>query len=256
MTQKTIKYQLISASGNPTAIIYGQYPPSIQSKIIQKIFSTNKLVEQIGFIYKQNQFYKFQMMGNEFSGNGCRAAGFSLLKLKPGTVKFKTSGTNKIIKTQVDSKNNTTTTIPYETSKKYKKNKQFFIKIFGSRIVVIKNKPDNKTTQKILKTYSPSCNAIGIMFLQENKGGYKLTPYFYVKKTKTLVKETACGSGSAACAVYLSSKFKQENNQFQILQPSNQNINVETKKSKNKIKIINISGPTKLLKKYNVKIQL
>ena len=256
MNQKIIKYQLISASGNPTAIIKGEYDPDTKRSINQRIFSPNNQVEQIAYVRYSNNRYNVEMMGNEFLGNDCRAAAFSFLKSKSGKIKLNTSGTTKVIDCLVDQNQNSTVDIPYSFSpKKILNNKiGFLIKIFGSYQLIIKGRGSLSQARKIIDSQFIDSNAVGIMFFEKITGGYKLDPFFWVKGTQTLVNETACGSGSTALAIYLSYINKKSYQSLRILQPSKLPIFIDTIFNNNSVTKIKISGPTKLLGNYNVKI--
>jgi len=62
--------------------------------------------------------------------------------------------------------------------------------------------------------------AFGVIYYKENK----MIPYVYVKETDSLFEETACGSGSIACA--LVTGFKN------IIQPTGETISVEVNETK------------------------
>ena len=252
-----IKYELISASGNPTAIIYGRFSPAEKQKINKLIFENNALVEQIGYLFyeNENKMIKFEMMGNEFSGNGCRAAAFSLLKMKPGIIKFKTSGLNKIINASIGNDLTSNISLPclFDKNKIICNRFGFAIKMFGSSLIVIEDNKNDKIVQEIVNELSKKSRAIGIMFIEIcSRRVVKLNPFFYVKETNTLINETACGSGSIACAIYQNLLNPEPSNILEVLQPSGESIFVKTGCVKKAIREIEISGPTKLLGNYEI----
>lgn len=253
-----IKYQLISCSGNPTAIIYGKYSRGIKNTINKKVFETNKNVEQIGYLYKLNNLYKFEMMGNEFSGNGCRAAGFSLLKTKPGKIEFTTSGTTRTIKVNVDNNQYSFCSIPYSFSNKkiIKSNLGFLIKMFGSYLLVLNKNGNENIANNIINQINRdfrNVNAVGIMFIKILSGKkISLNPYFYVKKTKTLINETSCGSGSVTSSLYLTNLYKKSLFNLKIIQPSKELIIVSNNYNSGLVNQITISGPTKIIGNYEI----
>lgn len=255
MKNKIINYQLISASGNPTAIVSSNYNPNIKKQIVNQIFLKNPKVEQIGFLYNKNKKPYFEMMGQEFCGNGCRSAAY-ILKNSPT---FKTTGTNKLIESKT-SNISSQIKIPYQfNSKKLISIKPYFsIRILKSIQMVILQKDNLALAKKIINSDYPAAKGIGIMFINKFNNKYYLTPYFYTKATNTFIKETACGSGTATVGIYFSYLKKQSLNNFKVIQPSNKPIFVSTKYNNisNSISNILISGPTKLLGDYNVKINL
>ena len=252
---KIINYEVISPSGNPTAILYGKYSSGEKNIINQKIFNSDKEVEQIGYIYSKNNSYKFEMMGNEFSGNGCRTAAYSLLKKKSGKISFVASGIDEKIFARVSKNSLCGITLPYKfINKKIRKVKNgFLIKIFGSFILILEENGNYKKAKKIIEKRFKRNRAVGIMFIRKmTKNKIKLNPYFYVKSTDTLKNETACGSGSIATALYLHSTTPLK--KFEILQPSGKTISVRFIPKERKFTILNISGPTTFLGNKTIKI--
>jgi len=252
---KTINYFLVSASGNPTAIVPGEFSIKDRNTITTTIFKTKKSVEQVGYLYKKEASYYFNMMGDEFSGNGCRAAGFIALSQKAGIVQLQTVG--KKIAVSLDKSANSTVTIPYCF---YPKNIitnscGFLIKMLGSYQLVIEGRGNYQTAKNLTQKYFQNSKAAGIMFFQKvSQSIISLDPYFYVRKTKTLVNETACGSGSTAVSIY--QNYLKQSNIFdlEIRQPSGESIFSRGYYQNGQIDTINISGPTKLLGSYNVTI--
>ncbi|MFA6250947.1 MAG: hypothetical protein WC686_05655 [Candidatus Shapirobacteria bacterium] len=244
-------YQLISASGNPTAIVYGQFLPSQKNKITSAIFARNKLVEQVGFIYQKSGQVYFDMMGGEFCVNGCRSAAFSLLKFKPGITSFKASGTAKTITAQISTDFQSSIKLPCSPVPKNFSYQPFFsITLFGSKIFVIPKLGNQILATRILN--SLSCEkypGIGIMFFRACQSEILLNPYFYVPQTKTFINETACGSGSLAVALYLKYFKNISQSIYSIRQPSGLLINI-------KFGPTTIEGPTRFLGNYNVTINL
>lgn len=255
MNTKTINYQLISASGNPTAIISGNYAQKFRKIINQSIFQSNKLVEQIGYIYQINNKYYFDMMGQEFSGNGCRSAAFCFLRQQPGIIQFQSSGAKSPIAVALDKNNNSTVTIP--NSYQIISTNPFCLKMLNNYQIVIEGKGNLFSAKNIIASLPTDTSGIGIMYINKvNDINYQLNPFFYTRGTDTLVNETACGSGTTAATIYLSQKFKQDYLNLNFTQPSKLPIYSRCYYSPNQINTINISGPTKLLGNYNVKIKL
>lgn len=236
-----ITYQLISASGNPTAIINGQYPSLERDIINQKIFSTNKLVEQIGYVFQKNNQYYFEMMGNEFSGNGCRAATFFLLKNTPAQINFFASGINKPIIGQLIN-NYVTVSMPSPKIIFNQIDNSTYSTIFIGTLMIISSNTI-KNIPKLIKQYSSQYSAIGFMEYQTINNNINLIPRFWVKNTNTLVNETACGSGSIVLAKLLQLKIAQ------IWQPSGFPLVIKFKNQS-----ISLGGQAQLLGTYNVKI--
>lgn len=84
---KTMKitYSKIRPSGNDTAVINKNVSSkNLRLKINQAIMAYDKSIEQVCFIDTTKQPYKFQMAGDELSGNSLRASVFVALKQKKG----------------------------------------------------------------------------------------------------------------------------------------------------------------------------
>lgn len=257
---KTIKYQLIYPSGNPTAIIYGKFPLAKKQMINRKIFRSNKLVEQIGYLYRPDDNYLFEMMGGEFSANGCRSALFSLLKFKAGATKFKIrlGGGIKTISGCVK-KRLSEITIPYSfTPQKIVNNQNYFsFEMLGNYYLVLNKKNGTEEeVEKIIKNnfYKyKNTPGLGIIFFEKLKGGeIKINPFFWTRETNTLINETACGSGSVAVTIYQSYLQKKPFNNFRIKQPSGDYISIENRYRNGVVDNIKISGPTKFLGYYKI----
>ena len=94
---------------------------------------------------------------------------------------------------------------------------------------------NNKTkTTKLIKRFTHDEKSVGIMYMQD----FKIYPYVYVNAVNTLFYETACGSGTIACAMlYKNLKI------ITINQPSKYNLNVKFKGQK-----VFLSGKCKQIK--------
>lgn len=114
------------------------------------------------------------------------------------------------------------------------KNEQFF---------EIKNLKEN--AYEILKKLNlvNSQKAAGVMYLKKQNKKLFLYPVVWVKNIKTLVYETACGSGTTAVGIYLADKYKRSINQ-DIIQPSGHTIKVDIKYKNNKVEKARIFGQT------------
>lgn len=214
-----ITYQLITiAGGNCTAVVDGQYYRALKQKINQKIFTTNRLVEQIGYLYRKGATgnWFFEMMGNEFSGNGCLAATATLLRFKKGDINFQTTGSKSLIQGQFDNQK-AQTILTDDLSPR----KQLPIKLLGTYFWLAESQGGIKEARKILTTSRNKFKAVGIIFFQKTQEKQiKINPFFYVRETKTIVNETACGSGSVAAAIYCGQR------NLEVVQPTGESISV------------------------------
>lgn len=231
---QSIQYQLINPSGNITAIVIGKYPP-IQKQIInQTIFLDNNQIEQIGYIYQINSKKYFEMMGNEFSANGCRAAGYCFLKGKNGQVTFNATGINSTASV-INQQNQSKLVINSKSIPQFIKMKPkiFKTKLFDTTFFLINSLPANTVINSLITKSNE--NAIGIIFYQKNN----IYPYFYVKSITSAIPEQSCGSGSIVLSFLI--------NQEKIIQPSGEILTI----SQNPL---SLTGSIASLGNYNVKI--
>ncbi|MBP9818185.1 hypothetical protein KBC75_05585 [Candidatus Shapirobacteria bacterium] len=228
--KQTIQYQLINPSGNLTAIVPGKYSSNKKQIINQAIFNQNKNVEQIGYVYEKNSQKYFEMMGNEFSANGCRAAGYYFVNNTSGSTAFFTSGLNQNVEVKI-SDNQSTLIFTKEIKSKFINNKTV---IFGTTFYLINSLPDNQKITRILKS---KAKIIGIMFYQKNI----IYPYFFVPTIGKIIFEQSCGSGSIALALFTG--------QNKIIQPSGEILIINKEP-------LSLSGSITNVGNYNVKIKL
>ncbi len=132
--------------------------PTVKRKEIAKKYLEE--VEQVGFISNN----KLTMIGGELCINATLAFNYKGLK-----------------RTQIE--------IPL----KYKKQDNIIL-FKGIGFICIDKKKKQKITKKFLEKLTKKYNlpAFGAIIYKKNK----ITPYVYVKKVNSFVKETACGSGS------------------------------------------------------------
>ena len=201
------------------------------------------------------------MAGGEFCVNATRSAINYYLDNKYGKMKFKIPNLHSIKEGGIDK--NGETWILLNTFKKYK---EVFSKIVNKEVIIIefkgiihvivkddiiKNKSE-KEIKKIAFSILEELNltkykAAGVIFKNYKNRITSITPVVYVKKIKTLFLETACGSGSAAIAMYNYFKFNVSN--CKIVQPSKMCLNTKVYSKNKKIKQIKISGIVYEIKK-------
>ena len=202
------------------------------------------------------------MAGGEFCVNATRSSIYYYLNGNYGTIKIKTPNLHSEIEGGIDEKGETWLFL--ET---YKNSKECYSSIVNKKVLIVKfkgiihvvingynleNKNDNEIkniTLKILNEFNLlEYKASGVIFIKNKKNNILITPVVYVKNIKTFFIETACGSGSAAVAVYEFLKFKKR--KCNIMQPSNMLLTTEIySNKKRKIKKIKISGIVYEIKK-------
>ena len=171
------------AGGNPTLLVWG-CPQLQKNQYIKKYLGE---VEQIGFVENSNGITILKMMGDEL----CINATLALASQLGSQNILLTSGINKLINIQNDQE---TTFLKIPLTFKRISNKVLF-----EGIGFICTDRSIIPTKKMLVTLADknSKPAFGLIRYQKNK----IRPYVYVKRTNSLVEETACGSGSIACSI-------------------------------------------------------
>lgn len=172
--------KFLIADGNPTALIW-KAPPNKKRAVVKRCL---REVEQVGFVGKYKGINRLSMMGNELCINATMALASSLGE--EGTLL--TSGLPEVV-TYSNEKGLTS----IEASLNFKREKNIIL-LNGIGFIYRKSinlQPKNFLIALANKYKLP---AFGLITIQNSK----LIPYVYVKKTNSLFKETACGSGSIA----------------------------------------------------------
>lgn len=190
--------KFIIAGGNSTLLVWG-CPQYLKSLVIKKYLGN---VEQIGFI-RENEL---EMMGGELCINGIIA--FASQFGRKGRLRASGVGGN-IHFLNLNGTTSVTFSIPLVK-------KDNIVLLSGIGFLFAGNKMD--VTEKIVKRLSVKYQmpAFGVAFYKNRI----LTPYIYVKRTKSFFRETACGSGSIAVHLVTG-----DNN---IIQPTGEIIKVQS----------------------------
>ena len=224
---KKIQYSLISIAGQATALVeVSAVPLAAESRAAQarSIMDGNPLIEQVGFINPTKLPYpKFTMMGNELSIVGTLAAGvWFMTRAKESKVSFVTSGLIQLV--EVEKKDRQLyLTLPKSIIKFVDKSSCWvelqgivFLLVYGLRNAK-KLKPSKKSWLEKLSQTSP---AAGIIFYSKQV----IQPVIYVKATRSLVWESACGSGSLALFALTGERL--------VKQPSGATLQISTQDDK------------------------
>lgn len=194
--------KFLIAGGNSTLLIWG-CPTWKRKQIIERYLGK---VEHLGFVSAQNGFPDLTMMGNELCINATLALASQLSKKG----ELLTSRVNEPVRYQ-----NLNYKTIIEISLPYKRiNNIILFSGIGFILQYFKVlKYSNDNLRELCKEYN--LPAFGVIYLKENR----IEPYVYVRKTKSLVRETACGSGSVALNVLTGLE--------RIIQPTGWAINVQ-----------------------------
>lgn len=175
----------IIAGGNPTLLVWG-CPPAQKQKVLKQYLGE---VEQIGFVDESNGTSRLTMMGYEMCINATLALSYDL----GGNDELFSSGFNRKIVYENRS-NSTKITFPL-------KYESFGDIILLPGIGFLFTKNNTRVSKDFISLLGKMFRrpAFGLCILNRNK----ITPTIYVQKTKTLIKETACGSASVAANILI-----------------------------------------------------
>lgn len=189
------------AGGNPTLLIWG-CPTDKRIKIANQYLDE---VEQVGFVDIRNAMPQLTMMGGEL----CVNATLALASQLGPSGRIRTSGLSNVVEyANANERTIVSLTLPYRCE-----GNTVLLPGIGF-IVTNSSLPTAKSGMRTLadKYYLPAFGQITVKDRQ-------IEPYVYVRATDSLIKETACGSGSIATAIIL--------NRSEIIQPTGQTIRVE-----------------------------
>lgn len=194
----------------------------INSEILKK----EKECEQVVFIKGwKNNVLLIEMAGGEFCGNAVRAVlryvkdkyNISSCKIKYKNYNFFMKGkcNEKIAEFSVKKENLINHIEKVETGEyKIRMNgiTHYVILESSEKMIYFNNKEES---QKFINSVIEDEKCFGVMYLKNN---LSLFPYVYVQDVNTMFFETACGSGTIACAEIISKLFNKKN--IAIKQPS------------------------------------
>jgi diaminopimelate epimerase len=178
--------KLLIAGGNETALVYG-CPVAERKNVAKKLL---KEVEQVGFVSTKTAIPKLIMMGGELCVNATLA--FAHILGKRGTLV--TSGLKKPISYST-TRDMTTIRLPVHFKKDGKK---ILLDGIGFVLYDIREKTDIRKSElsRLSKRYH--LPAFGGIVYDKNE----ITPFVYVADVDSFARETACGSGSVAFALF------------------------------------------------------
>lgn len=256
-----------SPSGNPTVFLRAEdFSVAQYSSIASRLMNPLHLgAEQVGYIYfvastvlvssadttntanlptlaiaNPTTMAHLQMMGGEFCLNATRA--FAVLLAENGNLGLSENGQYSGFVSVSGSAEPVFVTVLQEEDSTYAKAELTFkevpeiqvleenifrINLPGiSHIILTKPVPENWKEQAyaFLDEYGKNEDAIGFMWLDSENN---LFPVVYVRQTQSMCEESACGSGTLACAFLRYKQHKQQGQEkMSFLQPSQENLQV------------------------------
>lgn len=231
-----VKVRIANPAGNITVFVLSPLDRTEYAKAANQLMEMEQFhAEQVGFVeMREDGNLRLQMMGGEFCGNATRSFGFlkSLLdETHPQYVDVEVSGSSDILTVEVNHERGTSrTSMPLPECIK-----EVEVPGYGSYPVVVfdgimhmiakgpqKSEGFVKAAMDAVRAQG-KCDAYGIMFLEPSGDGmekcYRMTPVVLVVETGSLVWESSCGSGSMACAVYLSDRKEDGHYVYVLRQP-------------------------------------
>ena len=261
-----MNYQItiLRPAGNDTALVKGIVEKKLRKKINDTLLRKYPNVEQVGFYSfdEKNNLARLEMAGGEFCGNATRSLAYLLLRGKKGRLRMRVSGTKRLLKTGIKTKNTSFAQIPIEKSftsiKQLDKNiYKVELKGITHLVVPFSKEKDLKTEgKKLLKQYNllTTVPASGVMFIKEVKNEIKMEPIVWVRDIQTLFYETACASGTTAVGLWKATAEKKHRFTYSVGQPSKENLTVLIEKNNKSFVNATIYGPIKKLLEEEVNL--
>ena len=223
-----MEYFIADPAGNITAFVLGSPDDGAANKLLS---DSSLKIEQVAFLStpQQGGHIRCDMAGGEFCGNACRAAAYyHMLKQtceRAGEVIVEMSGTGgKPVKVQVDANNDTAFAqmpLPRDMSAIDWEGHELPAVVFAGITHIIAPYQLIESLDLSRERMHDMCgklqtSALGVMFLRDD---HSLKPPVWVDKAASLIWESSCGSGSTACAWWLSRDMKEGRQVYRFVQP-------------------------------------
>jgi len=161
-----------------------------------------------------------EMMGGEFCGNASRSAAlhWSLGKREKSAI-FTVSGF--AVPLTARARDHTVTAgIPGGFLRAFKTVPGgWLVDFYGIRFFVTRALMDKDDIKSAVDKYKGEMSAMGVVILETSGKGHAISPWVWVKSTKTFIQETACASGSIAASLVLRGQGL-DIPSYSIIQPS------------------------------------
>lgn len=201
-----IHYQLFLPGGNLTALVDQFVDPQQRILVSNEILRKNPKIEQVGFLTidtHDDNLLRLEMAGGEFCVNAARCAAYWHARhTMSSTVFLKVSGFSFKLVAQVAG-GRVSLDLPAELCKSSKEIPEgHMLDLQGIRFILIEESIINVDSSDIISKYdSDDIEAVGLIATHAlDAQTLTIDPWIWVRKTATLVHESACGSGSiAAC---------------------------------------------------------
>lgn len=229
---KQTAYTIVLAdpAHNRTAFVLDNVAATQRPAVARALMARPEGIEQVGFVcpYEGPAWGRLEMMGGEFCGNAARSFGLYLAQQRglagPAEVPVEISGCPHVLNVRVDTTASTARAempLPIEVlSVRLQEQDCPVIRFDGITHVIIPDQVPqedwmHQAQQALSKRFD--CDALGLLFWDTQQRF--LTPVVTVRKTGTTVRESSCGSGCVALAVYLSQTCQNGAGTYVIEQP-------------------------------------
>ena len=225
-----LRYSIFDPTGNITALVESPVPVSRQPEVAAGIMARHPEVEQVGFVSEPDApglSLALRMAGGEFCGNAslCAAALLRLRKsdtAEQARVRLRVSGADEAVEVRLRRDGEVFTGclrmpraeairverlscqgVTAELPLVCMKGIWHLVIEASSPFFVLSEQP--KAAESAVKRWCTQLGAdgLGLMFLQDTEGQWRLTPLVYVPGSDTIFWENSCASGSAATALLL-----------------------------------------------------
>lgn len=250
----TYKMLKVNPAGNITAFVFAKLEKSKKIELANHIMGRlDPTVEQVGFIYQDGDSLRMDMMGDEFCANASRSFGLYLARKMNlegvANIMAHVSGRDLPVQVSVDTLSSSAQVglgpARSVDSITIAKRAYTLVVLDGiSHVIVPQRQEDKDLVYEIIDFLEENHKdqAYGVLFFDEKVSF--MVPYVYVGGTKSLIRESSCGSGTIALAYYLNDK-KDLNFKRDIHQPGG-TISLEAGASASEI-FYKIGGPVEFM---------
>lgn len=230
-----------------TALVIGALSTSAYVEVANKIILDNPKVEQVGFVVRSTRKacdFHLEMMGGEFCVNAARSAAL-LCSERTGKkdISFTISGLDSVARATISGSRVHLFLLGtlFRNSKRIEEG--WLIDLDGSRFIITEDEKNILSPKEIITKYDDCvAPAVGLIHvLPTGDKNYTINPWIYVRKTDTLIHESACGSGSIVACIAKSENINPESI-FSVSQPSGSSYKISLENNGNEIISIAIAG--------------
>jgi len=227
-----LDYKIYYPGGNATALVSQNVDAALRSVVAVKIMKQNPTIEQVGFLSETKNKLRLKMMGDELCVNAAQCAALYWHKSKKSKkIKLTIPRISEAIQS-VDTGETIRLQFPKTIIRSLKTIPEgTLVNMSGIRYLLIESGDKLKinSIKKLILKHQANYPAVGVIQIIRKKNRLNIQPWIWVVATKTLVAETACGSGSIATGAFEYFKNPKQR-RYQIVQPSGEKYKIEFNK--------------------------